>query len=157
MHSTRELWLASTVEALRPALREHAGLSVPRVRVSCGVPSRRRRGEVYIGATVDGVAEVILSLLHTAEASSVLGTLMRLCIYVATGSQAHGRGFQRIARQCGLVPPGGYMGDRWVPRCDCCALVGPFGPGAAGTVAGAAPSDRGPREEDAVALDHGGL
>ena len=104
LHSTRELWLASAVEALRPALREHAGLSVPRVRVSCGVPSRRRRGEVYIGATVDDVAEVTLSLLHTAEASSVLGTLMRLCIYVATGSQAHGRGFQRIARQCGLVP-----------------------------------------------------
>ena len=59
---------------------------------------------MYIGATVDDVAEVTLSLLHTAEASSVLGTLMRLCIYVATGSQAHGRGFQRIARQCGLVP-----------------------------------------------------
>ena len=29
---------------------------------------------------------------------------MRLCIYVATGSQAHGRNFQGIAQQCGLVP-----------------------------------------------------
>ena len=66
--------------------------------------SQRRRGEVYIGKTVDDVAEVNISLLHTAEASSVLGTLMRLCIYVATGSQAHGRNFQGIAQQCGLVP-----------------------------------------------------
>ena len=104
VHSTRELWLASAVEALRSLLQEHAGLSVPRVRLSCGVQSRRRRGEVYIGQTVDDVAEVNLSLLHTAEASSVLGTLMRLCIHVATGSQAHGRDFQAIARQCGLVP-----------------------------------------------------
>ena len=104
VHSTRERWLATAVEALRPCLREHAGLSVPRVRLSCGVHSRRRRGEVYIGKTVDDVAEVNISLAHTAEASSVLGTLMRLCIYVATGSQAHRRNFQVIARQCGLVP-----------------------------------------------------
>ena len=69
-----------------------------------GVHSQRRRGEVYIGKTVDDVAELNLSLLHTAEASSVLGTVMRLCIYVATGSQAHGRNFQGIAQQCGLVP-----------------------------------------------------
>ena len=47
VHSTREQWLATAVEALRPCLREHAGLSVPRVRLSCGVHSRRQRGEVY--------------------------------------------------------------------------------------------------------------
>ena len=104
VHSTREQWLESATAALRPLLRKHAGLSVPRVRLSCGVHSQRRRGEVYIGKTVDDVAELNLSLLHTAEASSVLGTLMRLCIYVATGSQAHGRNFQGIAQQCGLVP-----------------------------------------------------
>ena len=89
VHSTREQWLASAVEALRPRLQKHAGLSVPRVRLSCGVHSQRRRGEVFIGKTADDVAEVNISLLHTAEAFSVLGTLMRLCIYVATGSQAH--------------------------------------------------------------------
>ena len=115
VHSTRELWLASAVKALRPSLREHAGLSVPRVRLSCGVQSRRRRGEVYIGKTVDDVAEVNLSLLHTAEASAVLGTLMRLCIYVATGSQAHGHGFQRIARKCGLVPLDGTWATAGYP------------------------------------------
>ena len=104
VHSTREQWLETAVEALRPCLQEHAGLSVPRVRLSCGVHSRRRRGEVYIGKTVDNVAEVNISLSHTAEASSVLGTLMRLCIYVAAGSQAHRRNFQCIATQCGLVP-----------------------------------------------------
>ena len=81
VHSTREQWLESATVALRPLLRKHAGLSVPRVRLSCGVHSQRRRGEVYIGKTVDDVAELNLSLLHTAEASSVLGTLMRLCIY----------------------------------------------------------------------------
>ena len=115
MHSTREQWLASAVEALRPCLREHAGLSVPRVRLSCGVQSRRRLGEVYIGKTVDDVAEVNLSLLHTAEASSVLGTLMRLCIYVATGGQAHGRHFQVIAHQCGLVPLDGTWATAGYP------------------------------------------
>ena len=104
VHNTREQWLDTAVEALRPCLQEHAGLSVPRVRVSCGVHSRRRRGGVYIDKTVDNVAEVTISLLHTAEASSVLGTLMRLCIYVATGSQGHRRNFQCIAKQCGLVP-----------------------------------------------------
>ena len=109
VHSTREQWIETAVEALRPCLQEHAGLSVPRVRLSCGVHSRRRRGEVYIGKTVDDVAEVNISLLHTAEASSVLGTLMRLCIYVATGSQAHRRNFQCIATQCGLVP----LDGRW--------------------------------------------
>ena len=115
MHSTREQWLATAVEALRPCLREHAGLSVPRVRLSCGVHSRRRRGEVYIGKTVDDVAEVNISLAHTAEASSVLGTLMRLCIYVATGSQAHRRNFQVIARQCGLVPLDGTWATAGYP------------------------------------------
>ena len=104
VHNTREQWLETAVEALRPCLQEHAGLYVPRVRLSCGVHSRRRRGEVFIDKTVDNVAEVNISLLHTAEASSVLGTLMRLCIYVATGSQAHRRHFQCIAKQCGLVP-----------------------------------------------------
>ena len=102
VYGTREQWLASAVEALRPRLREHAGLFVPRVRLSCGV--QRRPGEVYIGKTVDDVAEVNLSLLHRAEAYSALGTLMRLCIYAATGSQAHGRDFQGLAQRCGLVP-----------------------------------------------------
>ena len=104
MHGTREQWLARAVEALRPRLRAHTGLSLPRVRLSCGVQAHGRRGEVFLGKTVDEVPEVNLSLSHTAEASAVLGTLMRLCIYVAKDSQAHRRGFQVVARQCGLVP-----------------------------------------------------
>ena len=74
-------------------------------RVACiptGVGARSTSAD--IGNTVDDVPEVNLSLAHTAEASSVLGTLMRLCIYVATGSQTHGRNFQVVARQCGLAP-----------------------------------------------------
>ena len=121
VHSTREQWLATAVEFLRPRLQEHAGLSVPRVRLSCGWHGRGRRGEVYTGQTVDDVPEVNLSLLHTAEASSVLGTLIRLLVYVATGSQAHGRHFQVVARQCGLAPleskweTAGYLDGTAVP------------------------------------------
>ena len=115
VHSTREQWLATGVDALRPCLREIAGLSVPRVRLSCGVHSQRRRGEVYVGKTVDDVPEINVNLLHTAEASSVLGTLIRLCIYVATGSQTHGRHFQRIAKQCGLVPLDGTWASAGYP------------------------------------------
>ena len=116
VHSTRDRWLETAVEELRPLLREHAELSVPRVRVSCGVLSQRRRGEVHIGKTVDDVPEVNLSLAHTAEASSVLGTLIRLCIYVAAGSQAHGRDFQAVARQCGLVPLEGTWATAGYPE-----------------------------------------
>ena len=116
VHSTRERWLETGVEDLRPLLREHAGLSVPRVRLSCGVLSQRRRGEVFIGKTVDDVPEVNLSLTHTAEASSVLGTLIRLCIYSATGSQAHGHDFQAVARRCGLVPLEGKWATAGYPE-----------------------------------------
>ena len=114
MHRTRERWLETAVEHLRPLLREHAGLSVPRVRVSCGV--QRRRGAVYVGKTVDEVPEVNLSLAHTAEASSVLGTLIRLCIYAASRSQAHGRDFQAVARRCGLVPLEGTWATAGYPE-----------------------------------------
>ena len=61
-------------------LREHAGLSVPRVRLSCGVHSQQRRGEVYIGKTVDDRrAEVNGQLCYTRlRLPPSLGTLMRL-------------------------------------------------------------------------------
>ena len=104
VHSARELWLAPAVKALRPCLLEHAGLSVPRVRVSCGVQSHQRLGEAFIHKTVDDVTELNLSLSHPAEATSVMGTLMRLLIYAAMGSHEHGPKFQRAAKQCGLVP-----------------------------------------------------
>ena len=157
VHRTREQWLATAVGALRPRLREHAGLSVPCVRVSCGVHSHGRRGEVYIGNTVDDVPEVNLSLAHTAEASSVLGTLMRLCIYVATGSQTHGRNFQFVARQCGLAPLEGKWATAGYPDATAIPLMAPRGLGPTGAVAGAASPGRTPKEEAAVAMDHGGL
>ncbi len=72
--------------------------------MSCGLHSQQRRGEAFIGKTVDDVTELNLSLSHPAEASSVMGTLMRLLIYAAVGSQAHGPKFQGAAKQCGLVP-----------------------------------------------------
>lgn len=114
-HGTREGWLETAVEALRTLLREYAGLILPPVRLSCGVHRQGRRGEAYIGKTVDEVAEINISLLHKAEASAVLGTLIRLCIYVATDSQAHGAKFQRIARQCGLAPLNGTWATAGYP------------------------------------------
>ena len=66
--------------------------------------SHQRLGEAFIHKTVDDVTELNLSLSHPAEATSVMGTLMRLLIYAAMGSHEHGPKFQRAAKQCGLVP-----------------------------------------------------
>ena len=107
---TREAWLISCVDLLRPDF-ERVGTSVPdKIRASCGWPSKsglaakkRRIGEAWSArCSGDETFEVFISPV-LKDAQLVLATLVHEIVHCAVGvEQGHKGPFKRIATAIGL-------------------------------------------------------
>ena len=104
---TREAWLAALADELRPMFGRHKAAIPPRIRFSCGWPSRRIRkviGECWAPtAAADGVTQVFVSpALH--DPIDVAAVLVHELVHAAVGPDAgHGAAFARVAKRLGLV------------------------------------------------------
>ncbi|MEY4001392.1 MAG: hypothetical protein RI968_510 [Pseudomonadota bacterium] len=103
---TREAWLLFAVNALAP-LFTAKGYQVPRVRVSCAIPSTSRRGSA-VGqcwsskSSDDGVNEIFISPVH-ADPIEVLDTLTHELVHAVDDcAHRHGKEFKKIAHDIGL-------------------------------------------------------
>jgi hypothetical protein len=108
----RETWLTKATEKMTPMLAEH-GYTVPKVRVSCGWPSKgatsarsRRIGECWHGQCIaDGTREIFISptLADPAEVAGVL--IHELGHAVLPEGAGHGATFGKFCRTLGLSMP----------------------------------------------------
>ncbi len=102
-HTTREGWMMSFVEHVKPVFKslKHP---LPTVRVSCGMPSRKRVGgvcyhsicsedsarEIFVSAGKDNSIDVLQILIH------------ELCHAALPDDAKHGPAFCSLAKQVGL-------------------------------------------------------
>ena len=103
---TREAWLLFAVGHLAPIFSE-AGYNLPRVRVSCAVPSTSKRGSAVgqcwpTSRSADQVNEIYISPVH-ADALEVLDTLTHELVHAIDDCKnRHGAEFKKIALAVGL-------------------------------------------------------
>lgn len=136
---TREDWLESAVEHMRPLYSLH-GRDVPRVRVAIGWPSTgalakkaRRLGECWTSGPVDGVQQIYVSPL-LAGAVEVLDVLAHeLCHAALKPGVGHRMPFRRLGESIGLVgkPASMRAGRPLLERLNAIAGELPEWPGAA--------------------------
>jgi len=111
---TRELWLQSAIQAMKPTF-ESAGYTVPPIRVACGWPVRgglgkkkRVLGECWSkDASSDGQqAQIFISPTLCDDGSDAMGVLPTLvhevCHAVVGHKEAHNKVFGKCARAVGL-------------------------------------------------------
>lgn len=133
---TREAWLLFAVGHVAPIFAE-AGYTVPRVRVSCAIPSTSRRGSAVgqcwpTGRSDDGVNEIHISPIY-ADPVEVLDTLVHELVHAVDDCKnRHGAEFKKIALAIGLQ---GKMRE---------ASAGPALKGRLQTIAAALIADLGP-------------
>ena len=115
----REDWLRRAADLLRPVLHDVAGLTVPEVRISCGLLAPRRLGICYPAewTVTPAVREIAINLRHRAEAIPTLGTLIHYLIHAA-GVRGHYPDFQSAARSCGLAPSAGPWSTATYPSAE---------------------------------------
>jgi hypothetical protein len=103
---TREAWLLFAVDAVAPIFKEK-GFQVPRVRVSCAIPSTSVRGSAVgqcwgRGMSEDGVNEIFISPVY-ASSVDVLDTLVHELVHAVDDCEhRHGPEFKKIALAVGL-------------------------------------------------------
>ncbi|MGA1471492.1 MAG: SprT-like domain-containing protein, partial [Burkholderiaceae bacterium] len=103
---TREAWLLLAVDAVAPIFHEK-GFQVPRVRVSCAIPSTSVRGSAVgqcwgRSMSEDGVNEIFISPVYSS-AIEVLDTLVHELVHAVDDCQhRHGPEFKKIALAVGL-------------------------------------------------------
>lgn len=104
---TREAWLLFAVDAVAPIFAEK-GYTVPRVRVSCAIPSTSVRGSA-VGQcwnrqmSADQVNEIFISPVH-ANPVEVLDVLVHELVHAVDDcANRHGKEFKKIALTVGLV------------------------------------------------------
>lgn len=108
---TREDWLTSAVQALRPTFAAH-GITLPaRIRVACGFPSTFRRSGTLAECwadtdSADGTHEVLISPT-LADPAQVLAQLVGALAHAAPGAMSHTSGaYVEAAGNLGLCPDG---------------------------------------------------
>ena len=103
---TREAWLLFAVDAVAPIFQEK-GYEVPRVRVSCAIPSTSVRGSAVgqcwgRSMSEDGVNEIFISPVY-ANSVDVLDTLVHELVNAVDDCEhRHGPEFKKIALAVGL-------------------------------------------------------
>lgn len=109
---TRELWLITAVEAMKP-LFENKGYTIPKLRVSCGWPVRgglaqkkRTLGECWdTEASTDKQNQIFISpyLSDVESPQGVLSVLVHEVCHAVVGIKAkHGKIFRKCAESVGL-------------------------------------------------------
>lgn len=105
---TREDWLMTLIEEVRPLFPAHTGQNLPgKIRVACGFPSAARRsgaiGECWADASsADGHFEILISPVLD-DPTQVAATLVHELCHALPGSMNHGKTFAFHAAHMGLV------------------------------------------------------
>ena len=103
---TREAWLLFAVGHITPIFNE-VGYTVPRIRVSCAVPSTAKRGSAVgqcwpTSRSADQVNEIFVSPVY-ADPVDVLDTLTHELVHAVDDCKnRHGKEFKTIALAVGL-------------------------------------------------------
>jgi hypothetical protein len=103
---TREAWLLFAVDALAPIFSEK-GYAIPRVRVSCAIPSTSVRGSAVgqcwnRAMSADQANEIFISPVHS-DPIEVLDTLVHELVHAVDDcASRHGKEFKKIALAVGL-------------------------------------------------------
>ena len=111
-YTTREEWLEAAVALSKPIF-EAVGYKVPKVRVTCGWPSRggtsakkRTIGQCWdVSASSDGIHQIFISpwLMEVADDYGVLPTLIHEVAHAVVGIEnKHNKVFGKCARAIGL-------------------------------------------------------
>jgi hypothetical protein len=106
---TREDWLMTLIEEVRPLFPAHTGQTLPqRIRVACGFPSSARRsgaiGECWADASsADGTVEILISPVLD-DVTTVAATLVHELCHALPGSMNHSKTFATHAANMGLAP-----------------------------------------------------
>lgn len=111
-HETREEWLLAALDLMRP-LFENRGYEVPKVRVSCGWPSRgglsvksKVLGQAWCKtASSDKIGQIFISpyLDKTVDPYGVLPVLLHEQVHQVVGvKERHNKVFGKCARALGL-------------------------------------------------------
>ena len=134
---TREAWLHSAIDAMRPWFDE-AGKPLPEnLRVSVGFPvgSRKATGQCFFeDAAPDGIPQIFISPVLDAAAvatsQGVLATLIHECAHAALPIKTgHRKAFAKLAETLGLCGPwtATTAGALILPRLETLAYkLGPF-------------------------------
>jgi SprT-like family len=109
-HLTREGWLLSAVESLRPLFKRHGHAVPTEIQVSCGFASTGLRSH-HIGqcwsrkSSGYGMNQIFISpVLH--DAVEVLDTLTHELVHAVDDCQhKHGKEFKKIALSLGMKGP----------------------------------------------------
>ena len=108
-HTTREQWLLAAVELIRPHFKAK-DYEIPRVRVSCGWPSKsplsskkRALGECWSAeADAEGITQVFVSP-YLDEVSRVVDVLVHELVHATVGcKEKHNKVFRKCALAVGL-------------------------------------------------------
>lgn len=105
--STREAWLMTAIEHLRPTFEEKAGVTLPeKIRVSTGWSKNARKGSIgwtwISGAAEDKINNVFISP-EKSDSVEVLAILVHELVHVADDCEnGHGAAFKKIAVAVGL-------------------------------------------------------
>jgi hypothetical protein len=100
---TREEYLTSAIDRLRPYFEDNGVVLPPTIRVSVGWPSRSIRkvvGQCFMSDAA-GHRQIFISPVHNS-AVSALDTLAHELVHAA-GAHGHGREFRRFAKAIGLT------------------------------------------------------
>jgi hypothetical protein len=105
MELTREQWLNSAVEVLKPIFTEK-GYIVPKVNVSCGFPSTgkdRHIGQCWAKETSEADVNEIFISPKLDDPIEVLDTLVHELVHAVDNCKhSHGAEFKKIALSIGL-------------------------------------------------------
>lgn len=106
MELTREQWLNSAVEVLKPIFTEKGHL-VPKVNVSCGFPSTgkdRHIGQCWAKETSEADVNEIFISPKLDDPVAVLDTLVHELVHAVDNCKnSHGAVFKKIALSVGLA------------------------------------------------------
>lgn len=103
---TREAWLLFAVNAIEPIFLER-GFKIPKVRVSCGIPSTSKRGSAVgqcwgSNSSSDGFNEIFITPIYD-KPIDILDTLTHELVHAVDDCEhKHGKEFKRIATTIGL-------------------------------------------------------
>ena len=117
IHPTREQWLTTAHNELRPAFEVAGAKLPPNIRLTCGFPSDAKRsgaiGECWIdSASADKTYEILISPV-IADPQKVFEVVIHELCHTARGSFNHGVNFQKIASAMLLEPVNPAKRNAW--------------------------------------------
>lgn len=112
IHATREDWLKTAIEEVRPMFAAEGLSLAPKIRVTCGFPAHHARsgrvGECHASAaSADQHYEILISPV-LADPARVFDVLIHELCHTLPGCMSHGLNFGKAAHAMGLAHTGDW-------------------------------------------------